>query len=73
MNTLEGFVHITPYDGPPKLCAYQHALGCFKDATRLVHDHRGCLPVCDDHARWRSTTSCLMGHSPECKMGGSDG
>jgi hypothetical protein len=67
MTILGGFVHITAYDGPLRLCSYQTSLGCFLGATHVAHDKRGCLPVCGFHAKWRSTTSCLMGHSPDCK------
>ena len=35
-------------------------------ATHIVHDDRGCRPVCARHALWRKTTSQAHGHSPEC-------
>jgi hypothetical protein len=39
-----------------------------KDAPAHVtlHDKRGCLHVCMEHARWRFTTSWAFGHSPDC-------
>jgi hypothetical protein len=35
-------------------------------ASVTVHDERGCLHVCWDHAQWRVTTSSVSGHSPDC-------
>jgi hypothetical protein len=37
-------------------------------ATVTVHDRRGCLHVCWAHAKWRSTTSMLGGHSTDCAV-----
>jgi hypothetical protein len=64
---LGGFEHITPYTGPVVTCSYS-MLDCTQQAQHVVHDKRGCLPVCSFHARWRSTTSCLMGHSSDCAL-----
>lgn len=35
-------------------------------ATHIVHDNRGCMPVCARHALWRTTTSQSHGHSSNC-------
>jgi hypothetical protein len=31
-------------------------------ATTVVHDRRGCVRVCAEHAAWRQTTSFALGH-----------
>lgn len=35
-------------------------------ATAVVHDRRGCVRVCTEHAAWRQTTSVAIGHSKNC-------
>jgi hypothetical protein len=36
-------------------------------ARVTVHDRRGCVHCCDEHATWRLTTSMSVGgHGPEC-------
>lgn len=35
-------------------------------ATVIFHDRRCCVAVCAHHARWRSTTSRMLGHSMTC-------
>jgi len=39
-------------------------------AQVTVHDPRGCLHVCWQHAIWRSTTSGGFGHSKGCPYHG---
>ncbi len=31
-----------------------------------LHDRRGCVHTCLEHAKWRLTTSWLFGHSSNC-------
>lgn len=38
-------------------------------AHATIHDVRGCLHVCQKHAKWRFTTSMGIGHSPDCQYG----
>lgn len=40
-------------------------------ATCVVHDKRGCMPCCQQHARWRRM-SLLIGHK-DCPLGKADG
>ncbi len=35
-------------------------------ATHVVHDRRGCHPVCESHGIWRKTTSVVVGHDERC-------
>jgi len=35
-------------------------------AVVTIHDARGCLHVCWDHAEWRNRTSMIGGHSDDC-------
>jgi hypothetical protein len=61
-----------PCEGPqhPGRCHYeQHSPGstCGRP-TRIIHDKRGCLAVCDQHAAWRDKASVLFGHSSRCPL-----
>lgn len=43
-------------------CSY-----CKKDAIQIMHDQRGCKPVCQHHFNWRSLQSSMIrGHSKDC-------
>ncbi len=35
-------------------------------ASTMVHDRRCCVAVCAHHARWRTRTSRMLGHSMTC-------
>jgi hypothetical protein len=35
-------------------------------AVETIHDKRGCVRVCAEHAKWRATTSKMFGHSKNC-------
>ena len=45
-----------------------------KDALAIatVHDVRGCLDVCIEHAKLRFTTSMGFGHSSDCQHGSAE-
>lgn len=36
------------------------------EATRIYHDRRLCVAVCEAHYAWRLTTSMGLGHSKTC-------
>lgn len=39
---------------------------CGNPSTTLIHDARGCKPVCDAHLTWRMQQSYFKGHEPDC-------
>ena len=53
-------------------CHYCALRGERVSAVEVAHDRRGCVFVCEQHARWRETTSRLGGHS-KCPEGLPDG
>lgn len=61
-----------PEPSPERGCAYaeRHSIACLGSVVALVHDRRGCLYVCANHAAWRSTTSVLFGHASDCPSQG---
>jgi hypothetical protein len=49
-------------------CYYCALNGVESIAFVTVHDKRGCLHCCWEHARWREKTSSAFGHHPTCPM-----
>lgn len=39
---------------------------CGGPSTTLIHDARGCKPVCPTHLTWRMNQSVVAGHDSEC-------
>lgn len=39
---------------------------CEKRAVHTCHDSRGCVPVCENCARWRAGQSIWPGHMDGC-------
>jgi len=55
----------TPYTGSAAIACWYHGktIPCDEpEASRIVHDRRGCFHVCKAHCDWRSTTSLARGH-----------
>lgn len=51
-------------------CAYKDhmTIPCEGPVRVTIHDQRGCVDVCAEHAIWRLTqTSMAVGHSMGCK------
>jgi hypothetical protein len=67
-NASSPFVHVTPLSVGVRIrCAYGNGPNrCPERARHLVHDKRGCLHVCSEHAHWRTRTSLIVGHSADC-------
>ncbi len=50
----------------PLRCHRCAVLGRDVIAHTTLHDKRGCQHFCDEHMRWRLTTSRMIGHSIDC-------
>jgi hypothetical protein len=47
-------------------CHYCALDGIENPAHITMHDGRGCLHVCVEHAKWRLTKAWMFGHSSDC-------
>lgn len=54
------------------VCHYAKHPGKIRCSPFMVritfHDRRGCLHVCDAHAKWRMETSTIQGHGQDCPL-----
>lgn len=51
-------------------CFYEgeSLIKCGDIVRTTLHDTRGCVDVCDEHAMWRMTTSMAGGHGAACAV-----
>ena len=60
MNQSTCFYYTTEHTG------LTHEVHCAGKLCFIVHDKRGCMLVCQAHARWSMKTLRCSGHSDDC-------
>jgi hypothetical protein len=64
--SMPSSLHLTPKN--KKQLARNCCKYCTLPSVVIVHDKRGCLPVCAKHSEWRVYTSTIVGHDCTCLL-----